>query len=291
MIFGGVVIHVKVGHGVDPYPEIPVPRSMKGWWMKWFYLRNDSSALLPAFTGGHPVPLPSWGDGVAREDLSKLQPLRENLQQLRQEGLTGMHLLWTFFSHRIQPLWKWRTKMWVYLGPICIDCLSSVELSAVKVEARIQNVLDLGVNPNPGLGPVPLWRRIASVWVSTSGPILVAFGILSFHCACDLVEGLRGGCSEPQDADSPSNIARQEARHASSVETHVHEERKISVPPDGQWKGRGQRPLLDLPPLSPRHTTPSLHREAIPLWMGTTAGEHRPKHPLAEGRLTTNSSR
>jgi hypothetical protein len=30
MISGGVVIHVKVGHGVDLYLQIPMPRSMKG---------------------------------------------------------------------------------------------------------------------------------------------------------------------------------------------------------------------------------------------------------------------
>jgi hypothetical protein len=29
-ISGGLVIHVKVGHGVDPYLEIPMPRLMEG---------------------------------------------------------------------------------------------------------------------------------------------------------------------------------------------------------------------------------------------------------------------
>jgi hypothetical protein len=71
-----------------------MPISMKGWWKKWFYLRNDASVPLPAFTGAHPFPLPSWGDGVSAKDL----------QQLWHGGLTGAHLLRTFFSHRIQPL-------------------------------------------------------------------------------------------------------------------------------------------------------------------------------------------
>jgi hypothetical protein len=56
------------------------------------------SALLHAFTSSHPAPLPSFGDGVARKNLNKLQPLREALQQLRQEGLTKVHLLRTFFQ-------------------------------------------------------------------------------------------------------------------------------------------------------------------------------------------------
>jgi hypothetical protein len=83
MISRGTVIHVKSGHGVDPYPEIPMPRSMKGWRKKWFYLSNDAFALLPVFTGSLPVPLPSRGDGVARNDLAKLQHLLEVIQQLR----------------------------------------------------------------------------------------------------------------------------------------------------------------------------------------------------------------
>jgi hypothetical protein len=99
-----VVIHVRPGHGVDPYFDIPMPRSMKGWWKKWFYSRNDVGAPLPAFTGNCPISLPTWGYGVARKDLRKLQPMREVIQQLRQAGLTGVHLLWIFFSRRIQPL-------------------------------------------------------------------------------------------------------------------------------------------------------------------------------------------
>jgi hypothetical protein len=107
--------------------------------------RNSSSV-----SGGHHVPLLSWGDGVARKDLGKLLPWRENLQQLRQDRLTGMHLLHTFFIHRIQPLWRRRTKMWMYPGPSCPDRPSSKELSAVEVEARIHKVLHHGVNPTPG---------------------------------------------------------------------------------------------------------------------------------------------
>jgi hypothetical protein len=71
-IFGGTVIHVESGHGVDYYLEIPLPRSMKGWWKKWFYLSNNASAPLPTFTGGCPILQPSWGDGVTRKDLGKL---------------------------------------------------------------------------------------------------------------------------------------------------------------------------------------------------------------------------
>jgi hypothetical protein len=54
-------IHVKSRHGVDPYLKIPMPRLMKRWRNKWFYLRNDASAPLPVFTSSRSFPLPSWG--------------------------------------------------------------------------------------------------------------------------------------------------------------------------------------------------------------------------------------
>jgi hypothetical protein len=82
----GVVIDVKSGHGVDPYLEISAPMSMKGWWKKWFYLRNDDSTSLLVFTSGSPVPLLSCGEGAVRKDLGKIQPLHEHLQHLWYQG-------------------------------------------------------------------------------------------------------------------------------------------------------------------------------------------------------------
>jgi hypothetical protein len=80
IISGGAVIHVKSRHRADPYLEIRMPRSMKRWQKKWFYLKNNDSAPLHAFTSGRLIPLTSWGEGVAGKDLSKIQPLRGYLQ-------------------------------------------------------------------------------------------------------------------------------------------------------------------------------------------------------------------
>jgi hypothetical protein len=84
--------------------------------------------------------------------------------------------------------------MWMYPGPSYPDCSISEELCVVEVEAWIHNVLDLVVNlnsgagtsPRPGPGPVPLRTGIACIRVSTLGPILASFMILSFHCTHDL---------------------------------------------------------------------------------------------------------
>jgi hypothetical protein len=76
-----------------------MPRLMKGWQKRRFFLKNDDSTPLPMFDGACPVPLTSWGEGMIGKDLSRIQTQRENLQQLQREGLTGIHPLWTFFSH------------------------------------------------------------------------------------------------------------------------------------------------------------------------------------------------
>jgi hypothetical protein len=110
-----------------------------------------------------------------------LQPMHEALQQLRQEGLMGVHLLHTFFSCSIQLLWWQKTKMWMYPESSCHDRPSSKEMSMAEVNSRIHKVLDLGTDSNPEAGPAPLLEGVASARVSMFGPISAAYEILSFH--------------------------------------------------------------------------------------------------------------
>jgi hypothetical protein len=58
-------IHVKSGHDIDPYFNLPMPKPMHGWRKMGFFLKNDAAALLPVFTGNRPIPQPNWGYGVA----------------------------------------------------------------------------------------------------------------------------------------------------------------------------------------------------------------------------------
>jgi hypothetical protein len=41
--------------------------------------------------------------------------------------------LWTFFSHRVQPLHQRATTMWMYLWPSCLDHAFSEELGDVEI--------------------------------------------------------------------------------------------------------------------------------------------------------------
>jgi hypothetical protein len=75
MILGGVDIHIKSGHGVNPYFDLRKPESPHWWRKMWFIMRNDVATPLPMFTGNRPIPQPNWGYGVIKKEFYKLQSL------------------------------------------------------------------------------------------------------------------------------------------------------------------------------------------------------------------------
>jgi hypothetical protein len=79
-VLGGVDIHVKSGHGVDPYFDLPMLESMHEWQKMWFFLRIAAAAPLHTFTSNRPIPRPNWSYGVAKKELHMLQPLHKVVQ-------------------------------------------------------------------------------------------------------------------------------------------------------------------------------------------------------------------
>jgi hypothetical protein len=88
-----------------------------------------------------------------------------------------------------------------------------------EVESRIHKVLDLGINLNTRAGTAHFQDGVASARVSTLGPVLVAYAILSIHCAHGLAQGLGGSHGKPRDADPPEGMTRQGAEHSSNEKT------------------------------------------------------------------------
>jgi hypothetical protein len=125
--------------------------------------------------------------------------------------------------------------MWLYPRPSCPNRPSFEELSVVEIDFRIHKVFDLGVDPNPRAGPAPLQEGFANATVSTPGPALVAYVILSFHHARSLAQGLSGGRDELCDASLPGDAARWEAKNA-------FKENEPGAPPIKRRRGRGCTP-------------------------------------------------
>jgi hypothetical protein len=64
----------------------------------------------------------------------------------------GVHLLQTYFGHRIQLLHQQATKMWLYPRPSYHDHPFSEELGDVEINTQIHKVLAHGVDQNLGVG-------------------------------------------------------------------------------------------------------------------------------------------
>jgi hypothetical protein len=58
-ILGIVDIFIRSQHVVDPYFHLPMSNPPDGWQKVWFFLRNDTDALLSLFTGSCPIPQPN----------------------------------------------------------------------------------------------------------------------------------------------------------------------------------------------------------------------------------------
>jgi hypothetical protein len=105
VVWGCVDIYVCTGSGIDPHFRLSVSTPSVGWQKQWFFLRNDTGVPLRVVMSKHPAVQPSWGYWVAKKDTRKLQPMRDVLQGLLQDGLTGADLLRTFIGCHIQLLW------------------------------------------------------------------------------------------------------------------------------------------------------------------------------------------
>jgi hypothetical protein len=76
-----------------------------------------------------------------------------------------VHLLQTFFYHRIQPLHQQVTKLWLYPRPSCLEPSFSKELREMEINTRMHKVPDHGANMNPGASPTPLGEGSPAPWL------------------------------------------------------------------------------------------------------------------------------
>jgi hypothetical protein len=85
------------------YIDLTLPENTTGWKHGWFYLDNPTPVLKER-TGRTPVPCPEWTNQLASRDTEELQPLLDDLEQLKAEGLTGAAVAISFCRRLIQHL-------------------------------------------------------------------------------------------------------------------------------------------------------------------------------------------
>jgi hypothetical protein len=203
-----------------------------------------------------------------------------------------MHLLWTFFSHRIQSLLQWVTKMWLYPGSSCLDRFFTEELSEVEINTWIHKFLDHEANLNPEASPAPLREGVASTRVSLFGSVLAACVISSSHRGCNLMQCFGDACSTPWGIYLPEDATERDANRAHNEKMWCGKRgRKPGVLRTGQRKSGGEDTFTEfdfsdeeeeegevtLPPLSTPNVTPPLFNDIAGQQVGITIGECRPK--------------
>jgi hypothetical protein len=57
-MLGSVDIFIRSIPGVDPYFRLLMSDPPFRWWKVWFFLRNNTTMLLPEFIGSRPLPQP-----------------------------------------------------------------------------------------------------------------------------------------------------------------------------------------------------------------------------------------
>jgi hypothetical protein len=85
------------------YVNVTLPDKITDWKQGWFYLDNPVLAIKER-TGRALVPYPKWTNQLALQDTEELQPLLNDLEQLKAEGLTGTAVAISFCRRLIQPL-------------------------------------------------------------------------------------------------------------------------------------------------------------------------------------------
>jgi hypothetical protein len=88
------------------YIDLTLLDNNTGWKQGWLYLDNPAPALKER-TGRALAPYPEWTNQRASWETEELQPLLDDLEQLKADGLTGATVPISFYRRLIQPLQDW----------------------------------------------------------------------------------------------------------------------------------------------------------------------------------------
>ena len=86
------------------YLEYKLPSNVD-WRDHWFYIENHAPPL-PEQVGRKPIFRKEWNLEVSSDDLYQVTDLVKSIAALKEIGVTGASVMYSFFSRRIQPLQK-----------------------------------------------------------------------------------------------------------------------------------------------------------------------------------------
>ena len=101
---GCTSIHLR-GSRVSEYMSIPLSKSNKGWHKLWFYLKNNTAAPLPIFTGRLLEEVPEvWRYGAIEKEQKRLGSLLKAIVTLKRHGLRVTGVIGSYHVRRVASL-------------------------------------------------------------------------------------------------------------------------------------------------------------------------------------------
>ncbi|RLM56079.1 retrotransposon protein, putative, unclassified [Panicum miliaceum] len=85
------------------YLKFSTPSSLSGWHAQWFYIGNHKPSL-PGRDNAPPQRQESWLKKQTEEESRDIPELMKRIQHLKDQGVTGESMAYSFIERHIQPL-------------------------------------------------------------------------------------------------------------------------------------------------------------------------------------------
>jgi hypothetical protein len=121
------------------YIDLTLPNNTTSWKQGWFYLDNPTPVLKER-TGRAVVPYPEQTNQLVSRDTEELQPLLDDLEQLKADGLTGIAVAISFYRRLIQPLQDRAHPAIEYWGQSNPTRVTQRKVSKAEMMARAKNI-------------------------------------------------------------------------------------------------------------------------------------------------------
>jgi hypothetical protein len=117
------------------YFNFPMKESMQGWRLKWFYIRDSSTAdsQLPQFSDVlEAKPKKSWKNILSPDEKPTVNKLFDRFLRIKEsdgQTMIGTEVAVVFLKCRVQPIMSRAHPMWLYSGPRDETRVNIAELS------------------------------------------------------------------------------------------------------------------------------------------------------------------
>ncbi|KAM0900767.1 hypothetical protein ACQ4PT_020418 [Festuca glaucescens] len=130
------------------YFNFPMRESVQGWRLKWFYLRDPSTAgcstCLPKFVDVlEATPKKSWRNILTVKEKVVVDKLYERILEIKNADgqiIIGTEVAAVFLRRRIQPVMSRAHQMWLYSGPKDETRINVAELSEKELLDEVRRL-------------------------------------------------------------------------------------------------------------------------------------------------------